>query len=83
MAAPTGLTLGLLVARPPYAARAPRAELDLALAAAALDYRLEIYFLGSAVLQLADDRGAEPAMLPSGYRAVPEQELEARGLTWR
>jgi sulfur relay (sulfurtransferase) DsrF/TusC family protein len=61
--------LALIVRGRPYARRAPRADLDLALAAAALDFRLEIYFLGDALLQLAAERDGAAAGLSPGYRA--------------
>jgi sulfur relay (sulfurtransferase) DsrF/TusC family protein len=61
--------LALIVRGHPWRRRAARADLDLALAAAAMDYDLEVYFLGDALLQLADKRQCEAALLPSGYRA--------------
>lgn len=67
--------LALLVRDRPYRRRAARADLDTALAAAALDLGLEIYFLGGAVLQLAAQRDPAPALLPPGYRgwsALPD-----------
>ena len=60
--------LGLVVRAAPYARRAPRADLDLALAGAALDFELEVFFLGPALLQLAADREVVAAQLPSGLR---------------
>jgi sulfur relay (sulfurtransferase) DsrF/TusC family protein len=62
-------SLALIVSLPPYGKRSARSDLDIALAAAALDFTLEVYFLGGAVLQLAEHRNATPALLPSGYRA--------------
>jgi len=62
-------SLALIVRDPPFAQRAARADLDVALAAAALDFRLEIFFLGKAVMQLAHERDCHAAMLPVGYRA--------------
>lgn len=59
----------LMVRSRPYEHRAARADLDLALAAAALDFRLDVYFLGSALMQLAAGRETAPAMLPAGYRS--------------
>lgn len=59
----------MIVRSRPYAHRAARADLDFALAAAAMDFELEIYFVGDAVLQLADQRNSGGAMLPPGYRA--------------
>lgn len=67
--------LALLVRDRPFRRRAARADLDTALAAAALDFHLEIYFLGGALLQLAAQRDPTPALLPPGYRgwsALPE-----------
>lgn len=62
-------SLALIVRNPPYSQRAARADLDLALAAAAMDCRLEVYFLGSAVLQLSARRDSSAALLPPGYKA--------------
>lgn len=67
--------LGLLVKSGPYGGRESRAELDMALAAASLDFTVEVYFLGDAVMQLADGRSGDMARLPAGYRgwaALPE-----------
>ncbi len=61
--------LALIVRGAPYGRRAPRADLDLALAAAALDFELEIYFIGQALLQLAEEHDGTAASLPPGYRA--------------
>lgn len=61
--------LGLIVRGHSWHLRAARADLDLALAAAALDFSLELYFLGPALLQLAADHDSKGAMLPAGYRA--------------
>jgi sulfur relay (sulfurtransferase) DsrF/TusC family protein len=61
--------LALIVRGAPYGRRAPRADLDLALAAAALDFELEVYFVGEALLQLAAERDGTAAWLPPGYRA--------------
>ena len=61
--------IALIVRSRPFAHRATRADLDFALAAAAMDFELEIYFVGDAVLQLADQRNVDGAMLPPGYRA--------------
>ena len=69
MAANAANSLALLVQSRPYEHRASRANLDLALAAAAMDFELYIYFAGSAVLQLASRRDCESALLPPGYRA--------------
>jgi sulfur relay (sulfurtransferase) DsrF/TusC family protein len=61
--------LALLVRRGPYRQRAARADLDVALAAAALDFDLDLYFLDAALLQLAAGRDGAAALLPAGYRA--------------
>ena len=62
-------SVALLVHTPPYRTREPRAELDLALAALSLDFELEVYFLGGALLQLAADKDGADAGLPPGYKA--------------
>lgn len=61
--------LALLVRRPPYDHRVARAEADLALAAAALDFELCVYFMGNSMLQLVVQRAPANALLPAGYRA--------------
>jgi len=63
------LTLALLVRSHPYQRRSARAELDVALAAMVMNFHIEVYFIGSAVLQLQAERNGEPARLPAGYRA--------------
>ena len=67
--------LALLVATPPYAGRDARSELDVALAALAMEQRLELYFTGAGLLQLVREREPRPARLPAGYRgwaALPD-----------
>jgi sulfur relay (sulfurtransferase) DsrF/TusC family protein len=61
--------LALVVRGHSWHLRAARTDLDFALAAAAMDFSLEVYFLGPALLQLADERDSEAALLPAGYRA--------------
>ncbi len=61
--------LALLVRSAPYQRRSPRNELDVALAALAMDFRVEVYFLGSSILQLIPERDPRPALLPAAYRA--------------
>jgi len=61
--------IGLIVRHPPWRHRAARADLDLALAAAAMDFQLDVYFLGPALLQLAAERDSRGALLPTGHRA--------------
>lgn len=65
----------LLLTAAPFAGREPRAELDVAMAAAAMDFRLEVYFLGDALLQLVDGAQGAAALLPpglKGWSALPE-----------
>lgn len=69
MAARSALALALLVQGNPYENRASRASLDLALAAAAMDFQLFVYFQGAAIAQLLSRRDCEGALLPPGYRA--------------
>jgi sulfur relay (sulfurtransferase) DsrF/TusC family protein len=69
MASRLAARLGLVVRGHSWHLRAARADLDFALAAAAMDFSLEVYFLGPALLQLAADRDSKGAMLPAGYRA--------------
>jgi hypothetical protein len=61
-------SLALVVRQGPYEQRSPRAQLDVALAAAALEIPLEIYFLGDGVWQLAVQRSTRPANLPRGLK---------------
>lgn len=60
--------LAFIVRQAPYAQRSPRAQLDVALAAASLEIPLEIYFLGAGVWQLAVRRDPEVAGLPRGLK---------------
>lgn len=69
MTARSSNSLALLVQSRPYENRASRANLDLALAAAAMDIELYVYFAGAAIMQLASRRDCETALLPPGYRA--------------
>jgi len=62
-------SLALIVASPPYQHRVARADIDFALAAAALDFELLVFFSGSSIMQLAAERSTGNAMLPAGYRA--------------
>jgi hypothetical protein len=61
--------LALIIRGHAYRRRAPRADVDFALAAAAMDFDLELYFLGNSLLQLAVERDGRAALLPGGYRA--------------
>ena len=69
MSARRKLKIALVVNTPPGASREPRAEVDFALAALSLDFELEIYFTGDAVLQLAERKVRSAAGLPAGYGA--------------
>jgi len=69
MTANSHSSLALIVGSPPYQNRVARADIDIALAAAALDFEVHVYFLGHAIFQLAADRKTTDAMLPVGYRA--------------
>ena len=62
-------SLALLVHASPFENRVARADLDLALAAAALDFEIQVYFFGDSILQLASERNSTDALLPGGYRA--------------
>lgn len=62
-------SLALLVHASPFENRVARADLDLALAAAALDFEIQVYFFGDSILQLATERNSVDALLPGGYRA--------------
>ena len=67
--------IGLVVRQRPYAQRSPRAQLDVALASAALDQSLEVYFLGEAIEQLSGSKRPERAGLPrglKGWAALPD-----------
>lgn len=62
-------SLALLVYHQPYQNRVARADIDIALAAAALDFDIHVYFTGRSILQLATQRNNRDALLPGGYRA--------------
>lgn len=69
MTSATPCRLALLVRSGAFDHRTARSEVDLALAASALDFKLEIFFLGAAVLQLVHERDTTHASLPGGLRA--------------
>jgi sulfur relay (sulfurtransferase) DsrF/TusC family protein len=69
MTGQTCKALALIVQSRPYQNRVARANIDLALAAAAMDFELHVYFSGDALMQLALERDSGGAMLPAGYRA--------------
>ena len=62
-------SLALIVRGAPYERRVARSDLDIALAAAALDITISVYFQGCSVMQLAAKRNVSEALLPAGYRA--------------
>jgi len=62
-------SLALIVQGAPYRRRVARSDLDMALAAAALDFNIRVYFPGHSVMQLAARRDVLKALLPKGYRA--------------
>mgnify|MGYP001818497449 CR=1 FL=1 len=69
------MRLAILIRSHPYRHRVARSELDVALAAVALDYPIEIFFEGAAILQLLVQREPAAAGLPGGLRgwaALPE-----------
>lgn len=63
------LRLGLVVRRSPYEGRHAGAQLDVALAAAALGMPLELFFLGDGLLQLSASVAPAGAALPPGLKA--------------
>jgi sulfur relay (sulfurtransferase) DsrF/TusC family protein len=63
------IRLAVLVQSNPYAHRLARTEADFALAAAALDIEVRVYFMGRSMLQLVSQRATTSALLPVGYRA--------------
>lgn len=69
MARQSASSLALIVRSQPYGQRVARANIDLALSAAALDFDLRLYFQGSSILQLASGQNTAGALLPAGYRA--------------
>ena len=69
MAGEAADVLALIIRSGPYQNRAARADIDLALAAATMDFELHVYFYGAAILQLARERDPAGALLPAGLRA--------------
>jgi sulfur relay (sulfurtransferase) DsrF/TusC family protein len=69
MAATHSSSLALFIQSAPYKNRVARADVDLALAAAALDLDIRVYFPGHSAMQLVAQRNASEAQLPAGYRA--------------
>ena len=68
MTAQTKSRFALLVNAAPHGTRESRAELDVALAALSLDFGVDVYFNGAAILQLAGSMEPAAALLPPGYR---------------
>ncbi|KAA9129841.1 hypothetical protein F3N42_13735 [Marinihelvus fidelis] len=62
-------TLGLIVRQPPWQGRSGRDQLDLAMAAASMDVRLELFFVGDGLLQLVAGRQPGAAGLPAAANA--------------
>ncbi|MDH3788890.1 MAG: DsrE family protein [Xanthomonadales bacterium] len=69
MAVVSDRSLAMIVQSRPYQNRVARANIDLAMAAAAMEFELYLYFVGPAILQLAADQNSIAALLPPGYRA--------------
>lgn len=61
--------LGLLIRTGPFTGRSNRAQLDIALAAAAMGIELELFFLNDAVVHLLRERDGTDARLPATPRA--------------
>jgi len=60
--------LGLVIRSAPGEGRSNRDQLDVALAAAALDLELVLFFIGDGVLHLVADRDPEAAEWPGGHK---------------
>ena len=68
-------TIGLVVRSGPFQGRSSRDQLDLALAAASLNFHLELFFIGDGVLQLLANRDVSAGQLPGGlkgWKSLPE-----------
>lgn len=61
--------VALIVRSLSYRQRSARAQLDVALLAAAVECPLQLYFVGGAALQLLARRDTVRSLLPPGYRA--------------
>ena len=67
--------VGLIVRSGPFKGRSSRDQLDMALAAAALELQLEIFFVGEGMLQLRAECDPRTAQLPGagkGWKALPD-----------
>lgn len=71
MASGADTRLALVVRSDPLADRSARAQLDVALAAAAMDVPLEVFFVGAGARHLASASSTASAGLPSAQRAWP------------
>jgi sulfur relay (sulfurtransferase) DsrF/TusC family protein len=60
--------LGLIIRSAPFTGRAARDQLDVALAAATVEYALELFFIGQGALQLVSRHEPAAACLPRGSR---------------
>lgn len=69
MPASHSTSLALIVQGSPYRDRVARVDVDMAIAAATLDFNVRIYFQGLSVMQLIAQRNPSEALLPKGYRA--------------
>lgn len=69
MAAAGNRRLGLIVRSAPFRGRSGRDQLDIALAAAAMNYELELLFLGAGEFHLLPGQERDMAALPAGARA--------------
>lgn len=63
------IRLGLVIRCSPYEGRHAGAQLDAALAAAALEMPLDLFFLGDGLLQLLPGAAPSGARLPPGLKA--------------
>ena len=68
MNVPKEKRLALVVRSGPYQGRSARDQLDVALAAATLEYSLELFFLGQGALQLLEGQQPGEAGFPPGGR---------------
>ena len=66
---PQELTLGLVISRAPWEGRSGRDSLDIALAAATLDWSVDIYFCAGGLRQLLAAQSGVDAGLPGSPKA--------------
>ena len=60
--------IGLLIRSGPYQGRSSRDQLDIALAAASLDFEIDLFFTEEGILQLVADRETNAGHLPGGHK---------------